>query len=135
MGADRYAARIGRSIPPERRRAGSLLVLAAGLSMPDAARGELPAVDLAAVPGVEHQDDELALVDGVEHPIVADPDAQHAVGTCDHLRSGRARIGSQGLDCLSDPAAYRLVQGKNAFRACGRHSIRYVTAATARPRP
>ena len=53
MGADRYAARIGRSIPPERRRAGSLLVLAAGLSMPDAARGELPAVDLAAVPGVE----------------------------------------------------------------------------------
>jgi hypothetical protein len=65
MGADRYAARIGRSIPPERRRAGSLLVLAAGLSMPDAARGELPAVDLAAVPGVEHQDDELALVDGV----------------------------------------------------------------------
>jgi hypothetical protein len=54
MGADRYAARIGRSIPPERRRAGRLLVLAAGLSMPDAARGELPAVDLAA-PGVEHQ--------------------------------------------------------------------------------
>lgn len=81
MGADRCAARIGRSIPPEPRRAGRPLVLAADLSVPSAARGELPAVDLAAVPGVEHQDDELALVDGVEHPIVADPDAQHAVGT------------------------------------------------------
>ena len=87
--------------------------------MPGAARGELPAVDLAAVPGVEHQDDELALVDGLEHPIVADPDAQHAVGTCDHLRSGRARIGSQGLDCLSDPAAYRLVQGQERLPGAG----------------
>jgi hypothetical protein len=87
------------------------------------------------VSGVKHQDDELALVDGVEHPLVADPDAQHAVGTRDHLRRGRARIGSQGIDCLADPAAYRLSRARNVFRARGRHSIRYVTAATARPRP
>ena len=30
-------------------------------------RSELPAVDLAAVPGVEHQHDKPALVDGVKH--------------------------------------------------------------------
>jgi hypothetical protein len=110
-------------------------VLAVCLSVPGAGRGELPAVDLTAVADVEHQDDELALVDGVEHPIVADPDAQHTVGICDHLRRGRARIGSQGIDCLADPAAYGLSRARNTFRARGRHSIRYVTAATARPRP
>src|ERR1022692_663291 len=75
-------------------------------------RSELPAVDLAAVPGVEHKDHEPALVDGVEHPVVADPDAQHAVGTCDHLQRGRARIRSKGIDGLADPAAYRLIQGQ-----------------------
>jgi hypothetical protein len=40
---------------------------------------ELPAVDLAAMPGVKHQDDELALIDRVQDPVIADPDAQHAM--------------------------------------------------------
>src|ERR1017187_5744876 len=34
----------------------------------------LPSVDLAAMPCVQNQHDELALVDGVQHPVVSHPD-------------------------------------------------------------
>ena len=33
------------------------------------------------MPRIEHQHDQLALIDRVDHPVVADPDPQHAVGT------------------------------------------------------
>ena len=45
--------------------------------------------------------------------------------TSDHLRSGRARVGSKGINCLADPAAYRLSQGQERLPGARRHSIRY----------
>jgi hypothetical protein len=65
----------------------------------------------------------------------ADPDPQHAVGTCDHLRRGRPRISSESIDGRTDPAAYRLVEGEKRLPGTRPHSIRYRTVATARPQP
>ncbi len=83
--------------------------------------GHLPFVDLAAMPGIQNKHDEMALVDGVQHPVVADPDTQHSVGTDDHLRRRRARIRGERIDGLPDPAADWLVRDRNALRARGRH--------------
>jgi hypothetical protein len=61
------------------------------------------------MPGVQDQHDELALVDGLKHPVVSDPDAQNTVGTGDHLRRRRARIRGKGINGLADPAADWLI--------------------------
>jgi hypothetical protein len=59
------------------------------------------------MPGVHHQDDKLALVHGVEHPVITNPDPQHAMRTGDHLRRSRPRIRSQPIGSLADPPAHR----------------------------
>jgi hypothetical protein len=69
----------------------------------------LPVVNLAAVPGFDHEDQELALVDCVEEAIVTDSDSQYPMGARNHLGPCRARIRAKGVDGVCDPAAYRSV--------------------------
>jgi hypothetical protein len=100
-----------------------------------ARRNELPAVNLAAVPGVEHKDHELALVDGVEHPVVAS--LMRSTPWAPVIIFAAAGRGSAARASTASPILRRtgLSRARNAFRARGRHSIRYVTVVTARPRP
>lgn len=64
-------------------------------------------VDLAAVAQVDHQNHEPAVINGVDHPVVAHPDAVCATQALQSDHAGRPRLRAErvdgGLHAAADP--------------------------------
>jgi Predicted metal-binding integral membrane protein (DUF2182) len=146
-GAVAIAAGVYELTPPKQRcrqrcRIRCLPCQASAVALPGCRRQELPAADLAAMPGAQHQNDQLTPVKGVKHPVIANPDTQYAVRACDHLRRGRSRIDSEDVDGYSPASALTCSHGtespgsasaSRAAAASARSSSRIPCATSALP--
>lgn len=69
-----------------------------------------PAIDITAVPDFYHEHQQSLVFDGVENPVVANPDAKNrSVFTLQRLRAGWAWIHREAVDRVDDPAKRRLI--------------------------